>query len=66
VLTDWLRWWPITRQVRPECYLCLYDKARSKPTFCTLLESCFPAESYSRALGCSDAERNLQVSIVPT
>jgi hypothetical protein len=52
--------------VRPECYLCLYDKARSKPTFCTLLESCFPAESYSRALGCSDAERNLQVIIVPT
>lgn len=45
--------------VRPACYLCLYDKARRKPTFCLLLEDCMPAEGFTRELGCSVLETHL-------
>ena len=42
---------------RPQCYVCLYDKPRRKPTFCMLLEDMMPAVSYTRVGSCSEVEK---------
>ena len=50
--TESLFYWDLSVQdgglIRPECYLALYDKARSRPSFCLLLEDLRPARLFSR------------------
>ena len=42
---------------RAECYLALWDRRRSKPTFCMLIENMMPAVCFTRVSACDDVEK---------